>query len=248
MKRAYWEKMARTYSEEIFDVLLHDRKGLIRAVIEAHASPRATVMDIGCAIGKWVPVLAPAFKKVVAVDISAENLAIAADRFARYTNVEYRRADMSGSRIRVPRCDFGICINAILTPNAADRRRFFRNLGACVKSGGRIVLSIPSLESWMLTQVIQQEYGLNRAYFPPTRSGPEAIRKWNQIRRAVADIDEVPHKHYMQEELHHLFREVGFIVEDIQKLEYEWNTEFHRPPKKLKGPGPWDWMCVVRKK
>jgi len=116
MKRAYWEKMASTYGEEIFDVLHNDKKALIRSVIEKNAGKNKTVIDIGCAIGKWLPVLSPAFKKVIALDISAKNLDIAASLYPQYKNVAYLRADMSGQKITIPACDFGICINAILPP------------------------------------------------------------------------------------------------------------------------------------
>ncbi|HEU5167843.1 MAG TPA: methyltransferase domain-containing protein, partial [Chitinophagaceae bacterium] len=74
MDRTYWEKIAPDYNEEIFDVLRNDSKGVIIAVIKKLASKNKTVIDIGCAIGKWLPILSPPFKKVYAVDISAENL------------------------------------------------------------------------------------------------------------------------------------------------------------------------------
>ncbi|HRF17552.1 MAG TPA: class I SAM-dependent methyltransferase, partial [Chitinophagaceae bacterium] len=93
MKRSYWENMAPAYAEEIFDVLHNDKKALIRSVIKRYASKNKTVIDIGCAIGKWLPVLAPAFKKVVALDISAKNLEIAAQLYPQYNNVQYLRAD-----------------------------------------------------------------------------------------------------------------------------------------------------------
>lgn len=247
MKRAYWEKIAPTYGEEIFDVLHNDKKALIRAVINKYASKNKTVIDIGCAIGKWLPVLSPAFKKVVAVDISAKNLAIAQQLYPQYKNVEYLRADMSGRKTKVPACDFGICINAILTPSQKDRDKFFNSLGNCVKKGGRIVITIPSLESHLLTSIIQQQYKIDKNLFPATKNGKEAIRKWNNIRQGNADIDEVPHKHYLKEELQLLLHNAGFIAENFQKIEYNWTTEFHKPPKWLKEPKPWDWMVVGRK-
>lgn len=244
MKRTYWEKMATTYGDEIFDVLHNDKKKLIRTIIQQHASPRKSVMDIGCAIGKWLPVLAPAFKKVVAVDISAKNLAIAAQLYPQYKNVDYLRADMSGKKTKVPACDFAICINAILTPVAKDRNIFFQSLQACVKKGGRIVITVPSLESWLLTSLVQQQYKIDRSLFPPTRNAKEALRKWNNIREGNADIDEVPHKHYLKEELQLLLQDAGFKAEKFEKIEYGWDTEFNRPPKWLQEPGPWDWMVV----
>lgn len=247
MKRTYWEKMADTYAEEIFDVLHNDKKALIRTVIEKNAGKNKTVIDIGCAIGKWLPVLAPAFKKVIAVDISAKNLEIAASLYPQYTNVEYLRMDMSGKKTTIPACDFGICINAILTPDKKARDTFFAALGACIKKGGRIVLTIPSLESHLLTGIVQHYYKVDKKYFPKEKNGKEALRKWNNIRQGNADIDDVPHKHYLKEELQLLLAEAGFAAEEFHKIEYDWSTEFHNPPARLKEPKPWDWMVVGRR-
>ncbi len=247
MKRKYWEKIAASYDDEIFDVLHNDKKALIRSAIEKHASNRKTVMDIGCAIGKWLPVLSPIFKKVVAVDISAQNLKIARDLYPQFNNVEYLRADMSGKKTRVPACDFAICINAILTPSKKDRDIFFQSLSACVKKNGRIIITIPSLESYLLTSIVQQQWKIDQHLFPATRNPKEALRKWNNIRQGNADIDSVPHKHYLREELELLLASEGFKAEEFQKIEYAWTTEFHRPPRWLRAPRPWDWMVVARK-
>ena len=248
MNRSYWEKLAPAYNDEIFDVLHNDKKALIRTVIEKYASKKKTVMDIGCAIGKWLPLLSPAFKKVIAIDISAKNLAIARELYPQYKNVKYLRADMSGKKTKVPQCDFGICINAILTPSLKDRTIFFQSLPACVKKGGHIVLSIPSLESWLLASVIQQQHKIDRNLFPVASNAKEGLRKWNNIRQGNADIDDVPHKHYLKEELQLLLANEGFDAEEFQKIEYDWSTEFIKPPKWLKEPKPWDWMVIARKK
>ena len=87
MKRAYWEKMAPSYNEEIFDVLQQDKKGLIRRAIKKYAKPGHQVIDIGCAIGKWFPVLSPLFKKVIALDISARNLFTSSSLPWQYTSM-----------------------------------------------------------------------------------------------------------------------------------------------------------------
>ncbi len=247
MKRSYWEKIAPSYNDEIFDVLHNDKKALIRSVISKYASRSRTVIDIGCAIGKWLPVLSPLFKTVYAVDISATNLSIAKQLHPQFKNIEYVRADMSGKKKNVPPCDFGICINAILTPSLKDRTIFFKSLSDCVKKGGRIVISIPSLESWLLTSIIQQQFRIDHSLFPATKNGKEALRKWNNIRQGNTDIDGVPHKHYLKEELQLLLANEGFIAEDFQKIEYNWDTEFVKAPRWLKEPRPWDWMVVARR-
>jgi 2-polyprenyl-3-methyl-5-hydroxy-6-metoxy-1,4-benzoquinol methylase len=247
MNRNYWEKIATSYNDEIFDVLHNDKKALIRSAIKKYASKSKTVIDIGCAIGKWLPVLSPAFKKVYAVDISAMNLEIAQQLYPQYKNVEYLQADMSGKTTKVPKCDFGICINAILTSSLKDRTIFFQSLSACVKKGGRIIITIPSLESFMLSSIIQQQWKIDKNIFPATKNAKEALKKWNNIRQGNADIDDVPHKHYLKEELQLLLANEKFVTEDFQKIEYEWDTEFLKPPKWLKDPKPWDWMVVAKK-
>ncbi len=55
MDRNYWEKIAQNYNEEIFDVFRNDKPGIIRSAILEYCSPSKTVMDIGCAVGKWIP-------------------------------------------------------------------------------------------------------------------------------------------------------------------------------------------------
>src|SRR3979409_299064 len=115
MDRKYWEKIAPAYNQEIFDVLKNDKKAIIRSAILKRASSSKTVADIGCAIGKWLPVLAPAFKKVLAVDISIKNLSIAQKDYSQFTNVDYIRADMSSGKTKLPKSDMIVCINAILT-------------------------------------------------------------------------------------------------------------------------------------
>ena len=125
MDRSYWEKIAPEYNEEIFDVLQQDKKGLIRAAIQKYSGKNKTVIDAGCAIGKWLPVLAPVFKKVIAADISAGNLKIAARNHPRFGNVDYKRVDMSASRIALPKADVVLCVNAILTDSARKRDLFF---------------------------------------------------------------------------------------------------------------------------
>ena len=237
-------RSVRTSNDEIFDVLQNDKKALIRTAIERYAAPNKTVIDIGCAIGKWLPVLSPAFKKVIAVDISAKNLAIAKERYPQYNNIDYLRADMSKKGAALPVADVGICINAILTPVQKDRDIFFAKLGSVIRKKGHIIITVPSLESFLLTSVVQQQFGIDKKLFPKETNGKAALRKWDNIRKGNADIDDVPHKHYLEEELQLLLQRAGFQPVECRKIEYDWKTEFLQPPRWLREPKPWDWMIV----
>ena len=179
--------------------------------------------------------------------ISAKNIEIARNLHQGYHNVEYLRVDMSGKKTKLSPCDFGICINAILTPLLREREVFLKTISTCIKKGGYIIITIPSLESYLLTSIIQQQWGIDNSLFPKTKSSKEAIRKWNNICRGNVDIDNVPHKHYLKEELQLILAKHGLVAEEFQKIEYDWKTEFHKPPRWLKEPYPWDWMVVAKR-
>jgi SAM-dependent methyltransferase len=246
MNRTYWEKIAPDYNEEIFDVLKNDSKGIIVSAIRELAAKNKTVIDIGCAIGKWLPVLSPIFKKVHAVDISAENLTIAKHLFPELTNIEYNRVDMSSVKAKMPACDVGVCINAILTDSLKKRNVFFANLKRCIKKNGHLILVIPSLESSMLTSIIRQRWNPDKDANGVVKKNKSSIQLKN-ILQGNAEIDNVPTKHYLKEELELLLSNEGFTAPGFQKIEYQWDTEFLKPPKWLTAPKPWDWMVVARK-
>lgn len=248
MDRKYWETIAPKYDDEIFDVLQNDTSGSIVAAIEEIASPEKTIMDIGCAIGKWIPVLAPKFKLVIAADISAKNLQIAKEKYAEYDNVEYQRMDMSADELTVTPCDAAICINAILTDSLEKRINFFQALSLCINSGGDLVLVVPSLESKLYTNIIANRWNIDDAEDDKSLAGKKAIQKINNINQGVTDIDNVPTKHYLKEELELLLTQEGFDVTLIKKIKYGWDTEFQNPPEWLAEPYPWDWMCTAKKK
>lgn len=247
MDRHYWERIAPSYNEEIFDVLQNDKSGKIVGAIEEVASKEKTVMDIGCAIGKWIPLLATAFKHVVATDISAINLDIAKEKCADYTNVEYQRMDMSANSLTVTPCDVAICINAILTDNLKKRINFFQSLDLCLNKDGSLILVVPSLESKLYTNIIANRWNVDDENKEKIDSVEKAYAKAKNIKQGVTDIDNVPTKHYLKEELELLLTLEGFTVDRIEKINYTWNTEFYAPPKWLEEPYPWDWMCVAKK-
>jgi 2-polyprenyl-3-methyl-5-hydroxy-6-metoxy-1,4-benzoquinol methylase len=247
MHRKYWEKIAPAYNEEIFDVLQNDKKAIILSAIKKIASPAKTVIDAGCAIGKWIPVLSPLFKKVIAADISAKNLAIAKNSYPQYTNIDYLRIDLSANKTKLPTADVTICINAILTDSLKKRTAFFQHLSSSLRKDGFLILVIPSLESWLLTRIIQHQWKIDKELFTEKLSGKEGIKRYRNIQQGNVEIDSVPTKHYLREELLLLLSRCDFTMEECKKIEYNWKTEFLKPPTWLYQPGPWDWMVVARK-
>ena len=247
MDKKYWEKIAPHYDEEIFDVLQNDKSGKIVAAIEGIASRDKSVIDIGCAIGKWVPLLSRNFKFVLAADISATNLQIAKEKNAEFTNVEYVAMDMSADTLTITPCDVAICINAILTDSLEKRINFFQSLNLSINKNGSLILVVPSLESKLYTNIIANRWNVDDDHNEKIDSSKKAFSLAKNIKQGVTDIDNVPTKHYLKEELELLLTLEGFEMLCIEKINYTWKTEFTDAPKWLKGPYPWDWMCVARK-
>ena len=248
MEKGYWEKIAPSYETEIFDVLKNDTSGKIVKSILSFADPKKSVIDIGCAVGKWMPVLAPVFGKVQAIDISNNNLKIAAKKYPQYTNITYERVDMSAASIKIKKYDAAICINAILTSSLKKRDLFFKHMASYIKKGGDLVLVVPSLESKLYSHIIANKYNVDDAKKDKAPSGKRAISQIRFIKDGVTDIDDVPTKNFLKEELELLLTLAGFTVEKIEKINYKWSTEFHKPPSWLKNPQPWDWMVKAIKK
>jgi 2-polyprenyl-3-methyl-5-hydroxy-6-metoxy-1,4-benzoquinol methylase len=247
MNRNYWERIAPAYEDEIFDVLKNDTSGKIVTAIQQLASAKKTVVDIGCAVGKWLPLLSAGFKHVTATDIAAENLAIAKKKYTALTNVEYIRTDMSDGKAALTPCDVAICINAILTDSLPKRIHFFKALYKCVKKNGALILVVPSLESKLYANIIAHRWNVDNDNTEKKPTAKKAMQLAQNIKQGVTDIDNVPTKHYLREELELLLTKEGFSITAVEKINYTWKTEFHHPPKWLKAPYPWDWMVIARK-
>ncbi|MFM1929116.1 MAG: hypothetical protein RL387_444 [Bacteroidota bacterium] len=248
MEKSYWEKIAPIYETEIFDVLKNDKNGHIVKAIESFASNKKSIIDIGCAVGKWLPVLSPIFKHVHAIDISNKNLQIAEKKYTALKNISYQRIDMSAKTIPAIQFEAAICINAILTADLKKRNLFFEHMASFLKPNADLVLVVPSLESKIFSHIIANKFNIDNAKNDIAPNGKRAIEQIRYIKDGVTDIDDVPTKHFLKEELELLLDLEGFKVKKIQKIKYQWNTEFHKAPSWLKNPRPWDWMVHAKKK
>ncbi len=248
MEKSYWEKIAPIYETEIFDVLKNDKNGHIVKAIQSFASNKKSIIDIGCAVGKWLPVLSPIFKHVHAIDISNKNLQIAEKKYTALKNISYQRIDMSAKTIPAIQFEAAICINAILTADLKKRNLFFKHMASFLKPNADLVLVVPSLESKIFSHIIANKFNIDNAKNDIAPNGKRAIEQIRYIKDGVTDIDDVPTKHFLKEELELLLDLEGFKVKKIQKIKYQWNTEFHKAPSWLKNPRPWDWMVHAKKK
>ncbi len=249
MDERFWDGVALDYDHEIFDVLAHDRQNLIRSHIERLGSQDRAAGDFGCGIGKFVPFLAAGFGQVHAVDISQGLLRRAREAWGHLPNVSFKRADLAAPGGQRPRLDFVLCVNVLIMPSLLTRTRILATIRRRLRTGGRLLLVIPALESALLTNFRLVHWNVRdglphaaafNAGFPKPETRP-------RLEHGLVTLQDVLTKHYLKEEIEMVLNEAGFRVEQLAKIKYGWETEFTDPPRWMKEPYPWDWLLLAEK-
>ena len=247
-QQEHWDRIGDKYHGEIFDVFKSDKNQKLPLYFKKHANPAHHVIDFGCGMGKAFPYLAPAFAKVLAIDISSELLSIA--RLTSHKNITYKRADLTSRNLIFPPADFVFCCNVIMLPEQEKNVAMIRNIHRALRVNGNALIVIPSIESvlfstWRLMDWYRRE-GVDLEDIPNTEFNYYSAGK-RKILQGMIHIDGIPTKHFSESEIRVLFADVNLTVTAIEKLEYEWNTEFDSPPAWMKAPYPWDWLIECRK-
>lgn len=247
-EESHWDRIASNYNKEIFDVFKSDRKQILPQYFDKHANEKHHAMDFGCGTGKAFSYLSPRFKDIVALDISAKCLAIAKQN--PYKNISFKRMDLSKPNLILPVSDFIFCCNVIMLPKVVKNEIMIRNIQMALREGGHAVIVLPSFDSilfstWRLIDWYRKE-GV-----PPDKIPAAELNYFRgsklDILQGVVRIDSVKTKHYSQSELEVLIRRAGLELTAIEKLEYEWSTEFAEPADWMREPYPWDWLIECRK-
>ncbi len=247
-QRTHWDKIGARYNGEIFDVFKSDKEKRLPGYFKKHANATHRAIDFGCGMGKAFPYLAPAFASVLAIDISAELLSIA--KLGPYRNIQYKRADLTSRNLIFPPTDFVFCCNVIMLPEPEKNVSMIKNIHKALTSHGTALIIIPSMESvlfssWRLIDWYRRE-GVDPADIPASELSYYKAPKRDLV-QGIIHIDGVPTKHFSESEIKVLFGEANLAITAIEKLEYEWNTEFDEPPTWMKAPYPWDWLIECKK-
>ncbi len=249
MDRAYWDGVAETYEDEIFSVRDNDTDGLIEERIARFADPEHTAADLGCGIGKFTPLLARHFGRVHACDLSEKLLARARRACRSHANVAFFQTDLGAEAHPFEPVDFVLCVNVLIMASLDARLRALRAVTAQVRSGGHLLLVVPSAESMLYTRFRMVDWSLRDGYDCRTAVNENLPRNGSLrgLYQGIRPIEGVPTKHYLREELQVLLGDHQMEAIEIRKLTYPWTTEFDNPPDWMDSPLPWDWLVLARR-
>jgi len=248
----YWDNIADYFEAEVFDVFKNDQKGIMLKKLDQYGAKGKNASDIGCGIGNFLPELSSRFKDVLAVDFSSKCIARAESECSHLSNISYMVADLAERDIQLPKVDFALSVNSVITPVMTDRNNMLDVICSHVHDDGYLILVVPSLESVLLADFRLIEWNLKNGM-----SAESAVETCLQIQKqtdnprlceGVVLMNDVETKHYLKEELIILMRKRGMKTLEIEKIEYPWKTEYIRAPRWMKEPLPWDWLCVAQKK
>lgn len=245
MEEQEWDLVADTFDEHILDVPRHDRRGKILQAVRLHGGRRKVAADLGCGIGRTIPMLAGHFGRVQALDISRHCLRRAERTHARFHHVAYHHADLS-RELPFPPVDFALCINVLLIAARARRQAMLDNVCASVKPGGHLLLVTPAVESALYaTHRLVQLYEADG--MKPATAQRKAARDTTRMDMGVVVVNGTPTKHFLKEELADLLMQRGMKVKDIKKIEYPWNYALADAPPDMAPPMPWNWMALAER-
>ena len=250
MNEKYWDEVAQDYDVEIFSALANDCDDVIASRIAQLGSKQLVAYDFGCGVGKFLPMLAANFRHVYAVDISNVCLAQARENCADFENISYSKVNLCRDTVKLKKAHFGLSVNVVIMPSEKKRTAILNTISKHLRKGGHLVLVVPSLESALYADFRLIQWNLKAglrgaaAVSELEKAGEEAN---SSVRQGIVEIEGVPTKHYLEEELLAIFEHMPFEVLFIEKVEYPWRTEFDQPPKWMKEPYPWDWMVVLKK-
>jgi SAM-dependent methyltransferase len=249
MDEGYWDKVASDYDGEIFSVLGNDHEEVIASKIREFGSKEGTACDFGCGVGKFLPILSKNFCHVYAVDLSSKLLSQARENCEKLKNISYIKEDLSKGGVKVGAVDFALSVSVAIMPSAEKRSGIFKTISKHLRKGGHLLLVVPSLESALYTdfRLIQWNMRSGWTVDEAVSELEEAGEEGASLRQGLVEIEGVPTKHYLQEELLAMFEGGALDIVSIDKVEYSWKTEFDGPPRWMSEPYPWDWMMVLRK-
>lgn len=247
--KKHWNEIAPTYNDEIFDVFQSDSRKVLKRYFNRHRHLQHVAVDFGCGNGKAFHYLSPRFAHVHGLDISSKLLRQAEK--LPYQNVSLQQVDLTQAKVQVPAADFAFCCNVAILNTVEKNLAVIKNVGKVLKPDGAALFVIPSLESmlfssWRLIDWYKKEGVRAEKIDPDEWAGFSGKR--TDILQGLISINGVTTKHYTEPEIEIIFPRCGLVVTKIEKIEYDWKSEFSEPPRWMKEPFPWDWMVECRKK
>jgi hypothetical protein len=138
-----------------------------------------------------------------------------------------------------------------MSSNVKRNLQIIKNVLGSLKKNGVAIFVLPSMESASLSLLslirLYEKDGVSIKDIPEEDISNYNFDNPRQISEGMIKIDNLPTKHYLATELFSIFNSDNFTINKLDRLEYDWNTEFESPPSWMQSPYPWDWVIEVKR-
>ncbi|HEY1709300.1 MAG TPA: class I SAM-dependent methyltransferase [Rhizomicrobium sp.] len=192
----------------------------------------SVLVDFGCGVGTFIHRFGGRFKSIVGVEFAASAIAQAKLRCADQPDVRWLTMDIVRAAKEIGKiADLTVCLNVITSASAAKRAALWQSLSDVTKSGGFVLLVVPSLESEEMVQTV--------------------INGCKTLRLAVSNglvvREEATQKHFKEAELRNVLAGNGFTTRRLGRARYPWSIEGVRETATRTANRPWDWVCLAQR-
>ncbi|HET6993194.1 MAG TPA: class I SAM-dependent methyltransferase [Bacteroidia bacterium] len=249
MDAKHWDNLAATFENEVMSSLHADKNRVLFNALKKYIRKKDHVADYGCGVGGFLPLLSSISGKISACDFSPKCIDVAKIKFAGKKNIHLFVHDLT-KPLKL-KCDVAVAANVLISHEPEMLKQMLKTMAATVKKGGYLIVVVPSMESslFVYQKIMQIRTNAGESVFRAKKYIEGKIKSdVVSLADGVVKVGSVPTKHYVGEEFESLLAEFKMETVERKKLEYDWDTELEYPPKNLKGPFPFDWMFVARKK
>ncbi|MDR3415524.1 MAG: class I SAM-dependent methyltransferase [Nevskia sp.] len=236
MTAQYWDRVAASWDEHIMSSLHEDVSGNISALIAGAATTHRRILDYGCGIGGYLPLLSSQFEQVVAVDSSRACVRRARALATALPNVTVCLPGQLPRRGAQRLFDVVLMANVLIQPQEAQRAKILGLALEHLRLGGVLLLVVPSVESVHLSEAVR------RAYTQHRNSAYSATAGARGFDPGLIAIQGRPTKHYSADEITVLLASRRLAVNDILRAEYSWRSEAFEGLDRRIERRPWDWV------
>lgn len=146
----FWENAAHVYDDRIDYVFGNDMRKIFLETLKKE-SPLGQTVECGCGSGYCTPVLAGLSEHVVATDIAEEMLYLTRERMRGYPIVTVKKENCE--RTTFPPGSFDTAFIG-LAFHMIDGRTTLSEMHRILRPGGRLILTIPTMEDLGLVTLI----------------------------------------------------------------------------------------------
>ena len=241
MNERDWDRVAGAWDDHIMSSLEENVNGSIATLIASVAATHRSILDYGCGVGRYLPLLSRSFEQVVGVDYSrlcveqAGALTRGLPNVRTHTTTQFARS--------APRARFDVVLmaNVLLHADTKIRTRILDLALARLRPGGTLLLLVPAIESVHLAEAVRLAYTRKRASAYARPAG-------GVFDPGVIAINGQPTKHYSAEEIPLLLQARRLKLDSLARAEYSWSSESFEGLDRRLPQRPWDWLISATRR